>query len=277
MSSEKQFEEECIIPFNETPSLDLSTVEETSPDGNGIADDDIDNNDNNDNNDDSDEEWDGKASENPERIYAREIRPYNSDATDNYYDDGDSSGYSSDEFEYWISKRRAKKNKNKRRKTKENTNKNKKKRSQKLRCRLRFRDIKPIPMPNDDEKRYILSNIKSANFNCLGHYQGLESWSAAEVLLCKLLQCILWDCNFRYTLLQHQFVAVFSVAGINMTALLDQLSQLTEDYDTMVALDKKGVNYRKEFCIHNITFMKTGGFLLADVMGLGKTISVSEL
>merc|ERR1711976_549183 len=100
------------------------------------------------------------------------------------------------------------------------------------------------------------------------------------------------DCNFRYRLYPHQFVAVVNVAGIDMTRLLQQFSQLSkEDYESLVMIDDdsddegdegddvidndikkkkkkksktQGVNFRRQLCVHSVSFVETQGFLLAD-------------
>ena len=220
-------------------------------------------------------------------------------------EDDDHVEYSSDEFETWVSQQKAKKANKKRKRRKEEastydnddddenlgdimnssrmkktTKKVKKKtrvRQQKIRCRRRFQDMKPFPMPDLEEKQEILDKIKTADFTSVGNYEEMEAWSEAEVYLCKFIQCTLWDCNFRYTLLPHQFVAVITLAGINVINLLDQMSNLKEDYETLVNLEKTGKKFRKYLCIQNVTFVETRGILLADAMGLGKTVSVSSI
>jgi len=137
-----------------------------------------------------------------------------------------------------------------------------------------FKSLKTLAMPSNTQKQHILDQITSADFNCIGHYEAVASWSEAEIVSCKVLQCLLWDCNFRYTLMSHQFVAVLSVAGVNISSLLDDLSNLEdEDLKRVLALNKDGVRTRKELCKYSISFLETRGVLLADVMGLGKTVS----
>lgn len=241
-----------------------------------------------------DDEWEDKAIRkgsdkkdqlDPEILYANDIRQYDSDASENRdykedesddSDDSDDNNESDDsddnDYNDWASKQL---NKRKRIKNDKKNKKNKKskRRTNKSRCRHRFNQMKPLPMPDDHQKQQILNSITSADFSPIGHYEGIGSWSEAEIILNKFIQCTLWDANFRYTLLLHQFSAVLAVAGLDVNALLDQLSQLQDDYNLIIDLGKKGRYFRKQLCIHNIFFVSNQGCLLADVMGLGKTVS----
>ena len=251
------------------------------------------------NGEEDDDEWnanDVSLNDDLEHIYAKEIKKYNSNASseseeesssgDEFYEayprmEGRSEDEyvedSSDDLEMWASEREAKKAK-KRRKLYDGDDERKRNRirPQKKRCTLRFQTMKPLPMPDLEEKQEILDKIKTADFKCVGYYEEMEAWSEAEVYLCKFIQCTLWDCNFRFTLLPHQFVAVVAVAGINLMNLLHLISDLKDDYETLVNLGSKGMKFRKCLCTLNITFVETSGILLADEMGLGKTVSVSS-
>lgn len=230
--------------------------------------------------DEEDEEWDiKKASDDPEHIYAKDIQKYDSNRSES------ESGFSSDEsdddeeFETWILSNRNSKTKRSRKGNGRGKNNNKRRRSQTIRNRTKFQSIEALPMPTNDEKQEILNKIKSVDFTCVGNYEKCESddtWNQAEVYACKFLQNLLWDYDFRYILLPHQYVAVFSVAGVNIPNLLHLLRKLKdEDYEKLVSCSNDGVKMRKELCALNLTFLETKGILLADVMGLGKTVSVS--
>lgn len=293
--------------------------------------------------DEDDEEWDVEQDSNthsknqidPEHIYAKDIRGYDSNASENddhelddeYESDVDGfevahvdkdNDSAEDEIECWFSKQRSNRRKKQHKISNQNSKnlKNRKKRVQKLRSRQRFKSMRPLPMPDREEKVHILNDkiTKSTDFtSTLGfssvqgsdegddHSRSNSSSSRssyktasvknerppanaddaedAEVHLCKITQCILWDCDFRFQLLPHQFVATLSVAGIDVPKLLNQLIDLKEshpeNYHDLIKVDKEGKKNRKYFSLHNIHFLGTRGFLLADVMGLGKTISVS--
>lgn len=98
------------------------------------------------------------------------------------------------------------------------------------------------------------------------------------IILCKVLQCLLWDFNFRFTLLPHQIEAVFAVAGIKVSPLLDKMVTWdSNELSCLLKLDTRkgeGKSVRKEFCKKHIDFTNTRGLLLADAMGLGKTVQV---
>ncbi len=228
--------------------------------------------------DEEDEEWDiKKPSDDPECIYAKDIQKYDSNRSESDFSSDESDD--DEEFETWISNRNSK-TKRSRKGSGRTKNNNKRRRSQTVRNRSKFQFIKALPMSTNDEKQEILNKIKSVDFSCVGNYEKLESddtWNRAEVYACKFLQTLLWDYDFRYTLLPHQYVAVFSVAGVNIPNLLDQLRKLKdEDYEKLVSFSNDGVGMRK-LCVLNLTFLETKGILLADVMGLGKTVSVSSI
>ena len=70
----------------------------------------------------------------------------------------------------------------------------------------------------------------------------------------------------------------FFVTGIKVSSLLDTM--ITWDDDVLARLtllDRKeeGKKARTDVCKNHIVFSKTRGLLLADAMGLGKTVVVS--
>jgi len=93
-------------------------------------------------------------------------------------------------------------------------------------------------------------------------------------LVCKFLICILWDFDFRYILLPHQYLGVLGVTGLDVKHLEQSLRDygLNKEYlDDLFDLSEAGTVLRKRVC-RKIKFVKTGGILIADDMGLGKTI-----
>ncbi len=97
------------------------------------------------------------------------------------------------------------------------------------------------------------------------------------IILSQFLQCLLWDFDFRFTLLPHQIEAVFAVAGVKVSPLLDKMVEWGDkDLKRLVLLNRKeGVEARRAICKNHFAFSKTKGLLLADAMGLGKTVEVS--
>lgn len=122
----------------------------------------------------------------------------------------------------------------------------------------------------------------------------LEKLNSDDDLANKFLVCLMWDFEFRYTLLRHQYEGVFSVAGVDVKALQNSISEslsLDDDdderekekekekktpspaHDALFCISTdKGTKARHQFIINHVKFKKTRGLLLADDMGLGKTI-----
>lgn len=97
------------------------------------------------------------------------------------------------------------------------------------------------------------------------------------IILSQFLQCLLWDFDFRFTLLPHQIEAVFAVAGMKVAPLLDEMMKWDDkQLDNLLLMDRrgKGKEARKNMCKQYVVFTKAKGLLLADVMGLGKTVEV---
>ena len=137
---------------------------------------------------------------------------------------------------------------------------------------------------------------------------GTDTNVEGAVLLCKFIQCALWDSGFRYVLLNYQFDAVLAAAGIEVKCILDMFAGWTVVQRLrLVSQTATGKLTREDFCKKGVVFAKTRGLLLAgkcncmcdrdyvcihsweneivltpfyahsvivDAMGLGKTIEV---
>ncbi len=94
--------------------------------------------------------------------------------------------------------------------------------------------------------------------------KGNSSGVAAAVLLCKFIQCALWDAGFQYSLLTFQYDAVLAAAGIDVRILLDVFINWDEfRRSLLVSQCEMGEKARVEFCKCNVKFAKTRGLLLA--------------
>ena len=84
------------------------------------------------------------------------------------------------------------------------------------------------------------------------------------VLLCKFIQCALWDSGFRYVLLNYQFDAVLAAAGIEVKCILDMFAGWTVAQRLrLVSQTATGKLTREDFCKKGVVFAKTRGLLLA--------------
>lgn len=118
---------------------------------------------------------------------------------------------------------------------------------------LRGREITVRPRLTIEEKKKELNSIE----NLGGDYCFLN----------QVLACTLWDIDFRYTLLSHQYEAVLAVAGLDMNILSDQLASLSNE-EKLQAIDlaHRGRLFRLTFFSEKITFDESKGMLLADEM-----------
>ena len=134
----------------------------------------------------------------------------------------------------------------------------------------------PLPALNKKEKQGELNCITAASLN-ITNFDDPKKVQCV-VTLSKILQCLLWDFDFRFILLPHQIEGVFAVAGIAVSTLLKKMKTWSKsDLDLLIKLDvqkEEGKKARRTFCKHHVEFVKTKGLLLADVMGLGKTVEV---
>lgn len=88
----------------------------------------------------------------------------------------------------------------------------------------------------------------------------------------SFLVCIMWDFDFRYTLMHHQYKGVLMVAGIDTNALCRRFAVYSnEEKNKLLNLDGDGRTFRRNICT-TVRFVATKGMLLGDDMGLGKTI-----
>ena len=200
--------------------------------------------------------YDPNDGEHPENVWAKEARGYDS-AYNNESEEYDSEEELENAFKGWFYKGTSGKRSRggKRKVTRRNVP----------------RKIKPLKMVERlpkltlEEKQHVLDNITTLN----------ENNDIRKVVIYKFFQCTLWDFGFLYTLLNHQFDAVFAVAGIDGEALMKMFDEFDEkDVALLLDLNKKGKMERKEICVHHVTFVETRGVLLADVMGLVSTISL---
>jgi len=123
------------------------------------------------------------------------------------------------------------------------------------------RDVDLIPELSAEQKKAELDKIVEEEGG-----EGLD-------LVTKFLICLLWDFNFRYTLMPHQHKGVLSVAGVDVEKLGARLLEMDDDSKTLLLNfnEKSGKIFRRETC-STLAFVKTRGILLADDMGLGKTV-----
>ena len=125
----------------------------------------------------------------------------------------------------------------------------------------------PSSMLTKKERKSRLEDITASALN-LEKKKGKSSGLKAAVLLCKFMQCILWDAGFRHTMMKFQFEALLALAGIDMMALLDILIKWnTSRQSLLVCQSKKGQNIRIHLCKSAILFVDTKGVLLAGKIG----------
>ena len=83
----------------------------------------------------------------------------------------------------------------------------------------------------------------------------------------QFLVCLLWDFDFRYTLLHHQYQGVLAVAGVDNAHMCKELEKLSDDEKEKVfGLGEDSVEFRREFCVNNMKLVESKGMLLADDM-----------
>ena len=87
------------------------------------------------------------------------------------------------------------------------------------------------------------------------------------VSLNQFLVCLLWDFDFRYTLLHHQYQGVLAVAGVDSAHMCKELEKLSDDEkEKLFGLGEDSVEFRREFCVNNMKLVASKGILLADDM-----------
>jgi hypothetical protein len=112
------------------------------------------------------------------------------------------------------------------------------------------------------DKKTMLEEITPSVLNL--DKKGKPAGVNAAVLLCKFMQCVLWDAGFRHTMLKFQFNALLAATGIDVKVLLDILLNLSAvKQPLLVCQNYKGQNMRQELCKASISFMDTKGLLLA--------------
>lgn len=176
------------------------------------------------------------------------------------------------------------------RSTKRMRRKTQKKRNWKnFRKRIIRKDVEPLPILSPQKKQEELYKIVPRVMEDQEATDQQETQEEAEgvALVKKLLVCLLWDFDFRYTLLPHQHRGVLAVAGIDVPKLSKQLLDLGKDKLDLL-LDVTGAEIgeggggddndasaaeemRRKMCL-DLEFVNNGGILLADDMGLGKTV-----
>ena len=122
-------------------------------------------------------------------------------------------------------------------------------------------DVDMIPMLSPNDKRAQLNMIDTRDDE-----EGVK-------LVNKFLACVLWDLDFRYTLLTHQYIGVLGVAGVDVKKLGIRLLKMDEaGHDLLFNVEEEsGKTARCDIC-GTLAFTNTRGILLADDMGLGKTV-----
>jgi len=130
----------------------------------------------------------------------------------------------------------------------------------------------PLPALTNKEKESRLGEVTAAALN-LENKENANGVKAA-VLLCKFIQCLLWDVDFRFTPLNYQYDAILAAIGIDVKKILDIFVKWKDASRPSILLKqtKKGRQARMRLCRDCITFVNTRGLLIADAMGLGKTV-----
>jgi len=119
-----------------------------------------------------------------------------------------------------------------------------------------------LSMLSKADKKAMLEEITPSVLNL--DKKGKQSGVNAAVLLCKFMQCVLWDAGFRHTMLKFQFDALLASTGIDVKVLLDILLNLSVvKQPLLVCQSNKGQKLRLELCKTSISFIDTKGLLLA--------------
>jgi SNF2 family DNA or RNA helicase len=137
----------------------------------------------------------------------------------------------------------------------------------------------PLPKLTKKEKQIELNSITVESLNISSKQVEKDPKRVqVTITLGQILQCLLWDYDFRFTLLPHQIEAVFAASGIKVSPLLDKMIKLDKkELSRLIVVDARkqdGMMARRKFCKENVDFTKNRGMILADVMGLGKTVEV---
>jgi hypothetical protein len=126
-----------------------------------------------------------------------------------------------------------------------------------------------LPLLKTLSKEYKEKNLKEITPLALNlsHHVNVSGVKAA-VVLCKFIQCVLWDVGFQYVLLSYQFDAVLASAGIHVKELLDVLANWDgQSRALLVCLNERGREARVGFCRDAVSFVGTKGLLLAGKCG----------
>lgn len=117
---------------------------------------------------------------------------------------------------------------------------------------LRGREIIVRPTLTNEEKQKELKSIE--NF-------GGDYWFMNQVIACTL-----WDIDFRFTLLSHQYEGVLAVAGLDMNTVSNQLASLSNGEKLQaIDLENSGRLFRRTLFME-FSFVETKGMFLADEM-----------
>ena len=82
----------------------------------------------------------------------------------------------------------------------------------------------------------------------------------------SFLVCIMWDFDFRYTLMHHQYKGVLMVAGIDTNLLCRRFAVYSNEEKTkLLNLEGDGRTFRRNICT-TVRFVATKGMLLGDDM-----------
>ena len=137
----------------------------------------------------------------------------------------------------------------------------------------------PVPLQSlsKELKEKKLQDITPQALNLSNHVN--SSSVKAAIILCKFIQCVLWDVRFQHILLSYQFDAVLALAGIDVKALLDVLAKWDGKMQTsLICLDEMGKEARVDFCRGVVLFVRTKGLLLAgkyvNSLFVGRTLHV---
>ena len=118
------------------------------------------------------------------------------------------------------------------------------------------------PALSKQERESKLETITPSALNI--EHKGKSSGVMAAVLLCKFIQCALWDAGFQYALLNYQFDAVLAAAGVDVRVLLDIFIKWNDlQRSVLVSQCDMGQKMRVDVCKDCVKFAKTRGLLVA--------------
>jgi hypothetical protein len=199
------------------------------------------------------EEWASERGVND--AWQREATLYDSnreESSSSYDDEDDDSDDSDDSPGNVFQQRKQKKSRMKRKRSTDSKQKY---------CR------KPRLVKSDIEVLPKLSLMQmQTELNKIHDYDDDKNDENGMKIVYQFLVCIMWDCDFRYTLMHHQYKGVLAVAGIDTRELCRRFVSYDEEVKIkLLQLDEDGEIKRKKVCA-TLQFAQTKGMLLGDDM-----------